>query len=68
MSLNSSQKLNRCCFEMCNSKLKLTDMKCRCEKYYCLKHRLPELHLCEYDYKKDKIQLEKVVCPKIIKI
>ena len=31
---------------------------CKCEKNYCLKHRLPETHLCTYIF--DKVELEKI--------
>jgi len=43
-------------------------MKCVCCKRFCLEHRLPESHKCTYDFKKNKIVLEKVVCEKVIKI
>lgn len=52
----------------CNKKLKLYDMECRCNHKFCSTHRLPEDHACSYDYKKDKIKLEKVVADKVIKI
>ena len=58
----------RCAFEGCNKKLKLTDMKCVCEFTFCIKHRLPESHKCTFDFKKNKVVLEKVVCEKVVKI
>ena len=58
---------SKCFFENCKSKLKLYDLSCRCDHRYCTKHRLPELHSCSYDYK-TKIQLERVVADKIIRI
>ena len=58
----------RCDFDGCRKKLKLTDMKCVCCKTFCLEHRLPESHNCTYDFKKNKIVIEKVVCEKVKKI
>ncbi len=36
----------RCAHSDCRTKLKLTDMECRCKKRYCSKHRIPEVHEC----------------------
>jgi predicted nucleic acid binding AN1-type Zn finger protein len=59
----------RCDFPECRKKLKLSDMECRCGKRFCLKHRLPEDHVCSIDYKNvNPIHLEKCVAEKIIKI
>ena len=59
----------RCNFPECRKKLKLSDMECRCGKRFCLKHRLPEDHVCSIDYKNvNPIHLEKCVAEKIIKI
>ena len=59
----------RCSFEGCNKKLTmLNQYKCRCGFTFCNKHKLPELHSCNYDFKNDKIKLEKVVAEKINKI
>jgi predicted nucleic acid binding AN1-type Zn finger protein len=52
----------------CRTKLKIFDMECRCKQKFCSVHRLPESHACSYDFKKDKIKLEKVVSDKVIKI
>ena len=71
MSVETTKKTkkSRCCMEDCNTKLKLSDMVCRCEKRYCLKHRLPEDHHCSVDYKNvNPIKLEKCVADKVIKI
>ena len=65
-------KPTRCCFDGCKKKIKITDFKCRCEKYYCLTHSHPEIHHCKYNYKsdleKDKIKLDLCVAKKIIKV
>ena len=59
----------RCSFPGCKKKLSiLNQYKCRCDLMYCSKHKLPESHDCSYDYKSDKIKLEKVVADKVIKI
>jgi predicted nucleic acid binding AN1-type Zn finger protein len=59
---------NKCSHSTCNTKLKLTDFNCRCSNRFCMKHRLPESHDCSYDFKKDKINLVKVVAEKVSKI
>ena len=51
-SINHSPKSSdpkRC--GKCNKKLKLTDIKCRCDKYFCAAHRYSDLHDCSFDYK-----------------
>ena len=59
----------RCDFPECKKKLKLSDMECRCGKRFCLKHRLPEDHMCSIDYRNvNPIHLEKCVAEKVIKI
>lgn len=40
------KKKNRCSFDECNKKLKLTDFPCRCKNIYCAKHRTQESHDC----------------------
>ena len=45
------QTSNNCFYEDCGKRLKITDLKCRCEYIYCSTHRLPETHACNYDYK-----------------
>ncbi len=40
------------CFS-CAKRLSLTDAivgKCKCEHYFCIRHRLPEMHECTFDY------------------
>ena len=50
-SYSFASSSNRCNLEECNKKLQLTDFKCKCNNTYCSKHRLPETHCCNYDYK-----------------
>ena len=47
------ETLNKCNHIDCNKKLKLTDLSCRCEKRFCIKHRVPESHHCVYDFKEN---------------
>lgn len=37
---------------VCNKKLPLFAIKCRCDKLLCNIHRYSEEHDCEYDYKR----------------
>lgn len=66
--------MTRCHEINCNKKLKLSDIKCRCQNTYCSLHRLPENHKCSYNYKLKQheiIKLEsemKCVSEKCIKI
>jgi predicted nucleic acid binding AN1-type Zn finger protein len=44
------------CFS-CNKKLSLMEESmgnCKCEKYYCILHKLPEDHTCTYNFKKEQ--------------
>jgi len=41
----------RCECTGCKSRLMLTDIRCKCEKYFCMTHRFADNHKCEYDYK-----------------
>ena len=51
ISVNDYNKI--CNYIGCNKKIKLTDFACKCKNFYCKNHKLPELHNCNYDYKKD---------------
>lgn len=69
------KKKNRCSFDGCNKKLKLTDFSCRCKKIYCAKHRTQESHNCiELNKNMDKEKFIKMcglgggVANKLIKI
>jgi len=44
------EKINKCNHIECNKKLKLSDLSCKCEKRFCINHRLPESHHCVYDF------------------
>lgn len=47
-----TKKNNRCAFDGCRKKLKITSLTCRCQKRFCKKHFLAEKHNCTFDYKK----------------
>jgi predicted nucleic acid binding AN1-type Zn finger protein len=61
-----------CAYPECKNKINQVEMvmgKCRCENIYCIKHRLPEKHHCNFVYKIDKdefIKENKCVAPKVI--
>ena len=40
----------------CEKKISLVEslIKCKCDKTYCSKCRIPEVHNCTYDYKKNQ--------------
>lgn len=37
---------SRCAFDGCKRRLTITDMACKCERRYCIYHRLPMDHQC----------------------
>mmetsp|Transcript_5720 Transcript_5720/g.22430 ORF Transcript_5720/g.22430 Transcript_5720/m.22430 type:complete len:200 (-) Transcript_5720:367-966(-) len=49
-SAPKKKKKNRCA--VCDKKLGLTAIKCRCEGFFCSAHRYPECHNCAFDFKK----------------
>ena len=51
--IKTSSSKKRCFYHLCNRKLGLTDISCRCHHIYCSKHRLPETHACTYNYKNE---------------
>lgn len=53
--------------KQCSKKL-LYSFKCRCKNEYCIKHKLPEKHNCEFDYKQLIKKQEAVISQKVIKI
>jgi hypothetical protein len=51
-----SARSNRCAYfdaetGQCKKKTGLTANKCRCDKVFCPKHRLPEKHTCSHDFR-----------------
>ena len=61
-------KKNICAYPDCKKKICIVDMlssKCKCGKIYCILHRLPESHDCNYDYYKEvdmKKEIDKMKC------
>lgn len=51
---NESIKKNKCNFDGCNKKLKITDMSCKCGKIFCQFHKFPEEHKCEFNYNSEE--------------
>ena len=37
----------------CKKSVGLQGFKCKCERVFCNKHRMPEEHSCSYDFKQD---------------
>ncbi len=52
-------KTPRCQHLECNKKIKHYMGKCKCEKLFCSKHRLPHQHKCDEDYKINKLEFIK---------
>ena len=50
-STSSRMTKVKCPIEGCHVKIRLVDFACKCEKVFCVKHRLPEVHACTFDYK-----------------
>ena len=55
----------RCSHKECNTKINLLYFTCKCENSFCLKHKDPESHNCEYDFKEIKnldVLIEEAKC------
>jgi hypothetical protein len=50
------EKPKRCECDGCKVKLTLTSFACKCEKYYCDKHRPSEVHSCTFNYREEQIR------------
>jgi hypothetical protein len=55
------QKNKICQADNCNNKLKISDLYCRCNKKFCIQHRLAEYHNCSYNYKYTKEEENKII-------
>lgn len=51
-----NNKRKRCGHDECNIKVGFVDLVCECGIKYCSKHRLPEYHNCNYNYKEKGIK------------
>ena len=38
---------------ICDKNIDLINFRCKCNNYFCLKHKMPEKHDCKFDFKKD---------------
>jgi predicted nucleic acid binding AN1-type Zn finger protein len=54
MYINMDKKKKRCSLQGCKKKLKITCFKCRCGLKFCDNHRLPEMHMCVFDFKENR--------------
>ena len=62
---DDSKKSNRCA--CCSKKLMLSHLGCsKCGTRYCDSHRLPELHACPHDFKKEGQALLAKQNPRVI--
>lgn len=51
----------------CKKKLCLSDFTCdKCKTRFCGAHRLPELHACPHDYKKEGKALLEKLNPRVV--
>ncbi len=47
---------------ICKKKIGFYSFSCKCNKFFCSKHRYPENHECQFDFKSDgKRNLEKTL-------
>ena len=54
----STSNIETCSFESCKKKVHLISFTCDyCNKKYCIKHRLPEVHNCQG---KKEVDIEKI--------
>ena len=52
---------------VCRKKLTLTDMECsKCKTRFCSAHRLPELHACPHDFRKEGAAQLAAANPRIV--
>ena len=49
---NKSKRIKLSC-GICNKKLPIFAIKCKCNKNYCSIHRYPNEHDCKYDYQSE---------------
>ena len=78
-TMASSSTTNKACCGLKTCYKKLTFMEkntCLCNKcntHFCTAHRIPETHLCKYDFTKDFnkekfIEINKCVAEKVVKL
>ena len=50
---------------ICNKKIGLTGIQCKCKNYFCTRHQYSDCHDCTFDYKKFNKDLLKKANPRI---
>lgn len=63
---NKSKRIKLSC-RICNKRLPIFVIKCKCNQSYCSIHRYPDEHDCKYDYKTE-FQKELALKNKKIKV
>ncbi|ALH23333.1 AN1-like Zinc finger containing protein [Chrysochromulina ericina virus CeV-01B] len=56
--------MSRC--PICNKKIKLTDIQCKCGIIFCSLHRYPDMHDCSFNFKVNERNFIEKNNPKII--
>jgi predicted nucleic acid binding AN1-type Zn finger protein len=64
MKIEKNHISNRC--ELCNKKVSLLGLKCRCNGLFCNSHRHSDAHDCTFDYKGAGKELLKKANPLVI--
>jgi len=62
MKIKTKNKKNICF--ICEKRLGLFAIKCKCNNIFCEKHRYAEKHICSYNYKEiHKKELKTILIP-----
>ena len=56
--------MSRC--PVCNKKIKLTDIECKCGIIFCSIHRYPDMHDCSFNFKISERTILEKNNPKIV--
>ena len=65
------KKHKRCCNDGCRDKLRLFRHRCGCKKEFCLTHKAPEDHGCDYKTEETEeafVQRMECIAAKMIKV
>lgn len=61
-----NKKTKLCCAQ-CNTKVTIMNsLTCKCDKLFCMKHRLFNQHNCSYDYVTEDKKILQINNPKIV--
>jgi predicted nucleic acid binding AN1-type Zn finger protein len=58
-----AKSVPKCCH--CKIKIGIYGMVCKCGQVFCSEHRLPENHVCSFDFKKNQKDLIEKQNPKV---